>query len=62
MVVAPYSPAVETQTLLAILMGIGFLVGAAGHLYKAPALVAVGIAIIFVAVLLLPLGIEVSGR
>jgi hypothetical protein len=53
---------VETQTLLAILMGIGFLVGAAGHLYKAPGLVALGIGIIFVAVLLLPLGLEVSGR
>jgi len=53
---------VETQTLLAILMGIGFLIGAAGHLYKSPPMVAAGIAIIFLAVLLLPLGIEIRGR
>ena len=52
----------DTQTILAILMGVGFLVGAAGHLYKVPALIALGIGIIFVAVLLLPLGIEVGGR
>jgi hypothetical protein len=52
----------DTQPFLAVLMALGFLVGAAGHLYKSRATVAVGIGLIFVAVLLLPLGFEVGGR
>ena len=44
----------------AALMGLGFLVGIAGHLYRSPALVAVGIFLIFLATILLPLGVKLS--
>jgi hypothetical protein len=44
----------------AALMGLGFLVGIAGHLYKSPALVALGIFMIFLATILLPLGVRLS--
>jgi uncharacterized membrane protein YccC len=61
-VVVHTAPGVEdTQPFLAVLMALGFLVGAAGHLYKSRATVAVGIGLIFLAVLLLPLGFEVGG-
>ena len=43
----------------AALMGLGFLVGMAGHLYKSPAMVATGIFLIFLATILLPLGVKV---
>jgi hypothetical protein len=42
-------------------MGLGFLIGIAGHLYKSPAVVGLGIFVIFVATLLLPLGVHLSG-
>ena len=38
-----------SPTPFAALMALGFLIGCAGHLYKSPAMVAVGIAIAFVA-------------
>lgn len=44
----------------AALMGLGFLVGMAGHLYKSPATVAVGIFVIFLATILLPLGVKLA--
>jgi hypothetical protein len=44
----------------AALMGLGFLVGVAGHVYKSPALVGVGIFMIFLATILLPLGVRLS--
>jgi hypothetical protein len=44
----------------AALMGLGFLVGIAGHVYKSPALVGVGIFMIFLATILLPLGVKLS--
>jgi hypothetical protein len=44
----------------AALMGLGFLVGIAGHLYKSPAMVAAGIFLIFLATILLPLGVRLS--
>jgi hypothetical protein len=37
------------------LMAVGFLVGAVGHVYRNQTLVAIGIALIFMATLLLPL-------
>ena len=42
------------------LMGFGFVVGVAGHVYKSRTAVATGIGMIFVATLLLPLGIYLS--
>jgi hypothetical protein len=42
------------------LMGLGFVVGVAGHLYGSRAAVAAGIGMIFVATLLLPLGLYLS--
>jgi hypothetical protein len=43
------------------LMGIGFVVGTAGHIIKSKALVATGILMIFLATVLLPLTAHVSG-
>jgi hypothetical protein len=44
----------------AALMGLGFLVGLAGHLYKSPALIGAGIFLIFLATILLPLGFRLG--
>jgi hypothetical protein len=43
-----------------VLMGLGFLVGTAGHVVKSKALVAAGILMIFLATVLLPLTAHVS--
>jgi hypothetical protein len=43
------------------LMGLGFVVGTAGHVVKSKALVAAGILMIFLATVLLPLTAHVSG-
>ena len=43
-----------------VLMGLGFLVGIAGHVYKSNTVIATGIGMIFVATILLPLGIYLS--
>ena len=50
----------ESPLPFAALMGLGFLVGIAGHLYKSPAMVVVGILLIFLATILLPLGFRLS--
>ena len=42
------------------LMALGFLVGVAGHVYRSRPLVVSGIAMIFVATLLLPLALYAS--
>jgi hypothetical protein len=44
------------------LMGLGFLVGVAGHVYRSKAAVAAGIGMIFLATLALPLGLYLSSR
>jgi hypothetical protein len=44
------------------LMGLGFVIGVGGHIYKSRAAVATGIGMIFVATLLLPLGIYLGDR
>jgi hypothetical protein len=44
------------------LMGLGFAVGVAGHIYGSRTAVAAGIGMIFVATLLLPLGLYLSDR
>ena len=43
------------------LMGLGFVIGATGHLYKSRATIAAGIGIILVATLV-PLGVYLSDR
>lgn len=43
------------------LMGLGFVVGTAGHVVKSKAMVAAGILMIFLATVLLPLTAHVSG-
>jgi hypothetical protein len=43
-----------------VLMGLGFLVGVVGHVYKSNAVIATGIGMIFVATILLPLGLYLS--
>jgi hypothetical protein len=42
------------------LMALGFLIGVAGHLYHSRTAIATGIAMIFVATLLLPLALYLS--
>jgi hypothetical protein len=43
-----------------VLMGIGFVVGVGGHIYKSKTAVAAGIGMIFVATILLPLGLYLN--
>jgi hypothetical protein len=43
-----------------VLMGVGFVVGVAGHVYGSKTAVATGIGMIFLATLLLPLGLYLS--
>jgi hypothetical protein len=45
---------------VAALMILGFLISAAGHLYKSSAVIALGIFVIFVATALLQLGLSRS--
>ena len=54
---AAFTPAPEPFIAL---MFLGFLVGVAGHVYKKQTLVAIGIGLVFLATLLIPLGIYVS--
>jgi hypothetical protein len=51
-----------SPTPFVVLMGVGFLVGTIGHVYKSKALIATGIGLIFMATLALPLGIYLSDR
>ena len=43
------------------LMGIGFVVGTAGHVVRSKVLIAAGLLMIFLATVLLPLSAHVSG-
>jgi hypothetical protein len=45
-----------------VLMAIGFVVGVAGHVYQSRTAVAAGIGMIFVATVLLPLGVYLNDR
>jgi hypothetical protein len=45
-----------------VLMGIGFVVGIGGHVYKSKTAIAAGIGMIFVATILLPLGLYLNDR
>ena len=42
------------------LMGLGFIVGTAGHVVKSKPMVAAGVIMIFLATVLLPLGVRLS--
>ena len=42
------------------LMGLGFVIGVGGHIYKSRTAVATGIGMIFVATILLPLGLYLN--
>ena len=42
------------------LMGLGFLVGTAGHVVKSKPMIAAGVIMIFLATVLLPLGVHVG--
>lgn len=51
----------ETDPLpFIVLMGLGFLVGVTGHVYKSRSVIATGIGMIFAATILLPLGVYLS--
>lgn len=56
---AAFAPSPEPFIALMLL---GFLVGVAGHVYESKGTVATGIGMIFLATLLLPLGIYVGDR
>jgi hypothetical protein len=45
-----------------VLMGIGFVLGVTGHIYKSNTAIAAGIGMIFVATILLPLGLYLNDR
>ena len=45
-----------------VLMGVGFVIGIGGHIYKSKTAIAAGIGMIFVATLLLPLGTYLNDR
>jgi hypothetical protein len=49
-----------SPSFLVALLGLGFLVGAAGHVIKSRAVVAAGIAMIFLATVLLPIAVSLS--
>ncbi|MDQ3648321.1 MAG: hypothetical protein M3433_07025 [Actinomycetota bacterium] len=51
---------VEPAPLLAM-FGFGFMLAAGGHLYKSPFVVGLGIAIVFGALVLIPIALVVSG-
>jgi hypothetical protein len=51
-----------SPTPFVVLMAVGFVVGAVGHVYKSKTLVATGIGLIFMATLGLPLAIYLSDR
>jgi hypothetical protein len=45
-----------------VLMGAGFVVGVLGHIYKSKTVIATGIGMIFLATILLPLGLYLHDR
>ncbi len=51
-----------SPTPFVILMAVGFVVGAVGHVYQSKTLIATGIGLIVMATLGLPLGIYLSDR
>jgi hypothetical protein len=57
----PYAAAVVDPLPYIALMGAGFVIGAAGHLYRSNAAIAAGIGIILVATLV-PIGVYLSDR
>ena len=54
MVLASFQP---SPPPFVVLMGLGFLIGTVGHVYKSRIMVATGIGLILVATLLLPLAL-----
>ncbi len=51
-----------SPTPFVVLMAVGFILGAVGHVYKSKTLIATGIGLIFMATLGLPLGLYLSDR
>jgi hypothetical protein len=49
-----------SPTFLIVLLGLGFLIGTLGHLYKSRILQAVGVLLIFAATIFLPIAYSVS--
>ena len=45
-----------------VLMGLGFLIGIGGHIYKSKTAIATGIGMIFLATILLPLGLYLNDQ
>ena len=49
-----------SPTFFIIVFGLGFAIGTIGHLAKSRVLVAAGIALIFIATILLPIGLKAT--
>ena len=58
----PLAAFAPSPTPFVVLMAVGFLVGATGHVYKSKTLIATGIGLIFMATLGLPLGLYLTDR
>jgi hypothetical protein len=43
-----------------VLLGLGFLIGAAGHLFRSRALVAIGVILIFAATIFIPIALTAA--
>jgi hypothetical protein len=43
-----------------VLLGVGFLLGAIGHLYRSRTLVAIGVTLIFLATVLIPIALNAT--
>ena len=56
-ILSVFPPFDRSPAPFVVLMGIGFLVGTLGHIYKSRVTVAVGIGLIVIATLLLPLAL-----
>ena len=56
----PFAQFDPSPTPFIALMAVGFLIGIIGHVYKSNVAIAAGIALVFVATLLLPLGIYLT--
>ena len=58
----PLAAFAPSPTPFVVMMAVGFIVGAVGHLYENKTMIATGIGLIFLATLGLPLGIYLSDR
>jgi hypothetical protein len=49
-----------SPTFFVVLLGVGFLVGTVGHLYRSRTLVTIGVTLIFLATVLIPIALTAT--